>query len=48
MGVGVARRGFDLGIGGAGPSEDDIAPDGVMEENGFLGDQGDLAAQVFE
>ena len=40
-----ARRGLDLGLGGAGAAVGDVRPDGVVEQDGVLRHQADRGAQ---
>ena len=44
--MGMFGGGFNVRIGRAGPAEFDVAPDGFVEQNGFLGDHGDMGAEV--
>ena len=44
--MGMARRLLDLRVRGPRPPQLDVAADRVVEEDGFLGDNGHLAAQI--
>ena len=46
VGVGVSGGGDDFVVGRAEPAQFDVPADGVVEQNGFLGDDGDLVAQI--
>ena len=46
VGVGVARGGDDFLVGRAEPAQFDVPADGVVEQNVFLRDDGDLVAQI--
>ena len=46
VGVGVFGGGDDFVIRRAGPAQLDVPADGVVEQNIFLRDDGDLVAQV--
>ena len=47
MGVSVPGRRFDFSIRSAGAAHSNVGANGVIEENGILSDDGDLAAQIF-
>ena len=46
VGVGVARGGDDFLVRRAEPAQLDVPADGVVEQNVFLRDDGDLVAQI--
>ena len=48
MGVGGAGGGLDVGAGSVGAGDEEVVVDRVVEENGILGDDGDVAAEIGE
>ena len=46
VGIGVPGGFFDFRIGGFGPAQADVAPDGVVKENCFLGHHRDVGPKV--
>ena len=46
VGVGMARGGDDFIARCTGPAQFDVPADGVVEQDGFLGDDGDLISQI--